>query len=162
MLLPASAYPSTEQVSALAHLHRHGIVHMDLHPRNIIIDVHGHCRIAHFDVATQAGDPRLPSISMPESIYTPPELRQREGHEASFAVDMWGLGVLLAELVVGQVRRVLAPMELLLTVLQLRAEVLADGDKMKSALQAAAATWTFTELVLEVRCMGTRSLVVYL
>lgn len=92
-------------MTALEYLHEHGIIHMDLHPRNIIIDVHGHCRIAHFDRARTAhvtsGLQGVPPREV--SVYTPPESRSVNTHKVSYATDIWGMGVLLLELAAGEV-----------------------------------------------------------
>lgn len=96
-------------MTALEHLHEHDIIHMDLHPRNIIIDVHGHCRIAHFDRACAAhvtsGPQGAPLRKV--SVYTPPESRYSGIHKVSYATDIWAMGVLLLELVAGEVRDIL-------------------------------------------------------
>lgn len=82
---------------------------MDLQARNVIIDVHGHCRITNFGMAThvdydcEGRNVQIGSMLSSISLYTPPELRS-PGELFNHTVDIWALGVLLSELLVGTVR----------------------------------------------------------
>jgi TolB-like protein/tetratricopeptide (TPR) repeat protein/predicted Ser/Thr protein kinase len=95
--------------SALEHAHRHGIVHRDLKSANVVIDADGTAKVLDFGLAR-----RLPGTSSPsgESTVTagdalagtlshmaPETLR---GERADARSDVWALGVLLYELVMGE------------------------------------------------------------
>ncbi|KZP30784.1 kinase-like protein, partial [Athelia psychrophila] len=121
---------SHELVTALQHLHSQGVIHMDLHPRNVIIDVRGHCRIAHFDRAVHAGH-QGPVPTYEGSAYTPPESRHPGNYEVNSAADIWGLGVLLSELVAGE----------------LTEEVILNAFERQHTLSDAAASREFTQLI---------------
>ncbi len=87
----------------LVEAHRLGVVHRDLKPQNIMIDMDGNARIMDFGIArsleakgiTGAGT----MIGTPE--YMSPE--QVEGKEVDQRSDVYSLGVILYEMVTGRV-----------------------------------------------------------
>lgn len=86
----------------LARAHREGIVHRDIKPANAIVTLDGIVKIVDFGLATIAGDTRLTKTgtSMGTVAYMSPE--QVRGESLDQRTDIWALGALLYEMVVGQ------------------------------------------------------------
>ncbi len=91
---------ATEVANGLAFAHSKGIIHADLKPSNILFDVNDHAKIADFGIARtpkeDAGTPELYATAM----YVAPE--RVEGKQASVQSDVYGLGLVLYEMLVGK------------------------------------------------------------
>jgi len=87
---------------ALAEAHRLGVVHRDLKPGNIMIDKDGNAKIMDFGIARSLLGRALTgegaAIGTPE--YMSPE--QVEGEEADARTDIYSLGIILFEMIVGR------------------------------------------------------------
>ncbi len=87
----------------LSEAHRLGVVHRDLKPGNIMIDSEGNARILDFGIARSLRSKGMTGegtmIGTPE--YMSPE--QVEGEEADQRADIYSLGVILYEMVTGNV-----------------------------------------------------------
>ncbi|NIM90161.1 MAG: protein kinase [Candidatus Aminicenantes bacterium] len=87
----------------LAAAHKVGVVHRDLKPQNVMIDKEGNARIMDFGIARSAEGKGITGagvmIGTPE--YMSPE--QVEGKEVDQRSDIYSLGVILYEMVTGQV-----------------------------------------------------------
>jgi eukaryotic-like serine/threonine-protein kinase len=87
----------------LAEAHRRGIIHRDLKPSNIMIDREGQVRIMDFGIARSIRTKGLTGagviIGTPE--YMSPE--QVEGGEVDARSDLYSLGIILYECLVGRV-----------------------------------------------------------
>ena len=87
----------------MAEAHRLGVVHRDLKPQNIMVDEEGNARIMDFGIARSVKGKGITGagvmIGTPE--YMSPE--QVEGKEIDQRSDIYSLGVILYEMVTGQV-----------------------------------------------------------
>jgi serine/threonine protein kinase len=75
--------------SAVSYLHRHGVLHLDLKPSNVICQA-DQAKLIDLGIARAPG-PGRPGVGTP--AYMAPE--QWRGGELSEATDAWGLGALL-------------------------------------------------------------------
>ena len=86
--------------SGLAFAHSRGIVHADLKPSNILLDQNDLPKICDFGIARQpAEDSDSPQL-FATALYVAPE--RVEGRPASVASDIYGLGLVLYEMLVGK------------------------------------------------------------
>jgi serine/threonine protein kinase len=98
-----SALSLVRQVAdALAHAHAKGILHRDVKPSNIMVDSNGRAVLTDFGIALAASDTRMTragsSVGSPE--YMSPE--QVRGGELDQRADLYSLGVLFYQLLVGE------------------------------------------------------------
>ncbi|UJA20341.1 serine/threonine protein kinase [Thermoleophilia bacterium SCSIO 60948] len=81
--------------SAVRYLHRHGYLHLDLKPSNVIVEA-GIARVFDLSIARRPGPARRGLGSLD---YMSPE--QARGGELGPAADVWGLGIVLHEAATG-------------------------------------------------------------
>lgn len=89
--------------SAVAEAHHRGIIHRDIKPQNIIIKADGSLKILDFGIATAKGSVQLTQANnvMGSVHYLAPELAR--GEQASFQSDIYALGIVLFEMLSGDV-----------------------------------------------------------
>ncbi len=102
--LPDAVRIGINVARGLAHAHRKGIVHRDIKPENLMFDGEGVLRITDFGLAkTESSELTLltrDGTTVGTAAYMAPEQALR--NETSPRSDLFSLGVLLYELIVGQ------------------------------------------------------------
>ena len=102
-LSPAESVSIGAQLAdALAHAHRHGVVHCDVKPRNVMLTPDGTVKLLDFGIAQGTGTTRtLPLGEIRGSAaYLSPE--QVRGERPDGRSDVYALGALLFELLTGR------------------------------------------------------------
>jgi len=89
-----------EIANGLTFTHSKGIIHSDLKPSNILFDANDHAKIADFGIArTPKEDGATPELYA-TAMYVAPE--RVEGKQATVQSDVYGLGLVLYEMLVGK------------------------------------------------------------
>lgn len=92
-----------QMASALKYLHKKHVIHRDIKPENILVGIHGEIKISDFGWSVHAPNNRRNTLCGTLD-YLPPEMI-RPGSKDNFyseKVDLWSLGVLTYEFLVGQ------------------------------------------------------------
>jgi serine/threonine protein kinase len=95
---PTAAGYIVKLCDAIAYCHSKHVIHRDIKPENILIGASGELKIGDFGWSVHAPASRRTTLCGTLD-YLPPEMI--EGHEHDESVDIWSLGVLLYEFLVG-------------------------------------------------------------
>ncbi len=90
---------------ALGYIHENGIVHRDLKPDNIIVDTEDNIKLIDFGIARAAGARRITFARLTKSMGTPDYVspEQVKGKRGDARSDLYALGVILYEMLTGEV-----------------------------------------------------------
>jgi len=87
---------------ALQHAHKQGLVHRDIKPENILLDKSGKPFVADFGLALREQDVGTGPRYAGTPAYMSPEQARGEGHRVDGRSDIFSLGAVFYELLVGQ------------------------------------------------------------
>jgi eukaryotic-like serine/threonine-protein kinase len=99
---PEAVAPIRQVLEAARFAHRHGIVHRDFKPQNVILDGDGQAVVTDFGIA-RAG---LSEITQTGSVMGTPQYlspEQAQGHDVTSVSDLYSVGVMLYEALTGRV-----------------------------------------------------------
>jgi mitogen-activated protein kinase 15 len=89
-------------LSAVNFMHQRGVVHRDIKSANILMFKDGHVKLADFGLSRVTRHPMLPMTKEVQSMwYRAPEILLGS-NKYTKGVDMWSLGCILAELLLGK------------------------------------------------------------
>ncbi|KAJ2751544.1 spindle assembly checkpoint kinase, partial [Coemansia nantahalensis] len=95
---PEAAKYVAQIAAALRYLHSKNVIHRDIKPENLLLNSDGDLKIADFGWSVHAPNSRRRTLCGTLD-YLPPEMVEGRDHSAS--VDLWSLGVLMYEFLVG-------------------------------------------------------------
>jgi serine/threonine-protein kinase len=98
----AIAY-AIEIARALGCAHAHGIVHRDVKPQNVLVDEEGSAKVTDFGIARSLNEEGLTADGrvLGTTDYVSPE--QALGHDVNGQSDIYSLGIVLYEMLIGDV-----------------------------------------------------------
>ncbi|HEX4286203.1 MAG TPA: serine/threonine-protein kinase [Terracidiphilus sp.] len=90
---------------ALDYMHKRGIVHRDLKPENVMVDEQDNIKLIDFGIAMKEDARRLTFVNLSATLGTPDYIspEQVKGQRGDQRSDIYALGILLFEMLTGQV-----------------------------------------------------------
>jgi eukaryotic-like serine/threonine-protein kinase len=100
--VPAAASIIEQACEGLDYAHRHGVVHRDVKPGNLLRSREGQLKLADFGIAKAAEQSSITQVGsvLGTAAYLAPE--QARGEEAGPAADLYALGVVAYQLISGR------------------------------------------------------------
>lgn len=95
-----ASYYIYQVACALCYLHRKHIIHRDLKPENILLHFHHQIKLSDFGWSVYTPQDTRRNTMCGTLDYLPPEMVESKSHDEK--VDVWALGVLMYELIVGK------------------------------------------------------------
>jgi eukaryotic-like serine/threonine-protein kinase len=92
-------------LDALSYIHSRGVVHRDLKPENVMVDEHDNIKLIDFGIAGNAGARRITFAKLSPTMGTPDYIspEQVKGKRGDARSDLYAIGVMLYEMLTGQV-----------------------------------------------------------
>uniref|UniRef100_A0A7E4V7Q4 non-specific serine/threonine protein kinase n=1 Tax=Panagrellus redivivus TaxID=6233 RepID=A0A7E4V7Q4_PANRE len=87
-----------DMASALVHLHKHDIIHLDIKPDNMFIGADGHCKLGDFGSALNLATDNVDDFDDGDGRYLAPEILNNPPTKAA---DVYSLGMSMLELASG-------------------------------------------------------------
>ncbi|ORX60879.1 AGC family protein kinase [Piromyces finnis] len=88
-----------QMATALLYLHKRNVIHRDIKPENLLLGYNGELKIGDFGWSVHTSNASRRRTLCGTLDYLPPEMIEGKDHSA--AVDIWSLGVLCYEFLVG-------------------------------------------------------------
>lgn len=90
---------------ALGYIHSRGVVHRDLKPENVMVDAEDRVKLIDFGIAANASSRRITFAKISQVMGTPDYIspEQVKGNRGDARSDLYALGVMLYEMLTGQV-----------------------------------------------------------
>jgi aurora kinase len=135
-----------QMAAALKYLHKKHVMHRDIKPENILVGIHGEIKISDFGWSVHAPNNRRNTMCGTLD-YLPPEMLRGGGKDNFYSekVDLWSLGVLTYEFLVGE-----APFEDTQVMTQRK---IARGEYTVPSFVSAEAKDLIKRVSLLVRCV---------
>ena len=139
---------------AVAHGHQRGVIHRDLKPGNLLVDGSGQLKVIDFGVA-RSTDSDMAVTTMQTDVgqligtvqYMSPEQFDADPHDLDIRSDVYALGVVLYELLTGQL-----PYELRRKAIHEAARIVREDDPPRPSTILPALRGDLESIVLKAMC----------